>query len=148
MMTAVLPFYQSVKIYQKQIILLQNSTLSISGKSKILLVISVAVILATIPLGIQQIDSDTQIYYSIHVVSVILGGFLVAVSFMSFSEFRSNRLLLVTLAFLAITIAEIISLVNMVVSLFDNVYGIHSLTTHGLILMMLAFFAMGIFRRD
>ena len=147
-MTIVLPFYQSVKIYQKQITLLQNSTLSISGKSKILLVISITVILATIPIGIQKIDSDTQIYYSIHVVSVILGGLLVAVSSMSFSEFRSNRLLLVTLAFLAITIAEIISLVNMIIPIFDSVYGIHGLITHGLILMMLAFFAIGIFRRD
>lgn len=127
---------------------MQNSTLSISVKSKILLAISVAVILATIPLGIQKIDSETQVYYSIHVVSVILGGFLVAVSSLSYSEFRSNRLLLVTLAFLAITIAEAVSLLNMVVPLFDNMYGIHGLITHGLILMMLAFFAIGIFRRD
>ena len=110
--------------------------------------ISVTVILLTIPLGIQKIDQDTQIFYSMHVVSVILGGFLVVVSSLSFLEFKSNRLFLITLAFLAITMAEGISLVNMVIPLFENMYGIHSLITHGLILMMLAFFAIGIFRRD
>ena len=127
---------------------MQKSSLSISSKSKILFAISVAVILTTIPLGIEKIDSSSQVYYSLHVTSVILGGFLVAISLLSFAEFRNKRLFLITLAFLAITIAEGLSLINMIFPMFENIYGLHSFITHGLILMMLAFFAIGIFRRD
>ena len=87
-------------------------------------------------------------YYTLHVVNVIFGLFLSMVDIITYLEFRNTRLLMVFSAFLAITVAESASLVNLISPIFETTYGIHDLITHGLILTMLSFFIIGIFRSD
>lgn len=128
--------------------MLQKPALTIKDKTNILLVVSVAVLLVSIPLGFEGIDSSERGYYAIHVVSLIFGLFLSVLGFLTYLEFKSTRLLMVFCAFVAITIAESTSWVNLFYPFFDSVYGIHGYITHGLILIMLSFFIVGIFRSD
>lgn len=127
---------------------MQKPTLTNKTKSKFLLVLAVGVILISIPLGFQTVTQEEGIHYAIHVISVILGSFLSLVSVLAYFEFKTQRLMLVSFAFIAITFAEGASLVNSVFPFFEPSYGIHALITHGLILVMLTFFAVGIFRSD
>lgn len=117
-------------------------------KTKILVTITVAALVISMPLGFERISFEERGYYAIHVVSVIFGLFLSIVGIITYIEFRNTRLLMVFLAFFAITIAEGTSLVNLLSPIFDVTYGIHDLITHGLILIMLSFFIVGIFRSD
>jgi len=127
---------------------MQKPTLTNKTKSKFLIILAVGILLISIPLGSQTVTSEERVYYGIHVVSVILGLFLSIISALAYYEFKTQRLLLVTLAFLTVTLAEATSIVNFVVPFFDTPYGIHGLVTHGLILLMLSFFAIGIFKSD
>lgn len=107
-----------------------------------------AVLLISVPIGFESIDSSERGYYAIHVVSLIFGLFLSVLGFLTYLEFRSPRLLMVFCAFVAITIAESTSWINLIYPFFENTYGIHGYVTHGLILVMLSFFIVGIFRSD
>lgn len=128
--------------------MLQKPTLTIKDKTNILLAITVAVLLVSVPIGFDIVDSSERGYYAIHVVSLIFGLFLSVLGFLTYLEFKNIRLLMIFCAFVAITIAESTSWVNLVYPFFDNVYGIHGYITHGLILVMLSFFIIGIFRSD
>lgn len=88
------------------------------------------------------------VYVGIHIVSTVLGSFLSVVSFLTYSEFRTKRLLLVTFAFFAISTAEAVSLINYVLPFTALSTGFDAIITHGLILLMLSFFAIGVFRSD
>lgn len=123
-------------------------TLTTKTKSKFLIILSLGILLISIPLGTQTVSDEERIYYGIHVISVILGSFLSIISTLAYFEFKTQRLMLVTLAFTTITIAEVTSIINLVIPFFDTVYGIHGFVTHGLILLMLLFFSVGIFRSD
>lgn len=127
---------------------MQKSSLTINTKSKILLVLTIAVFLVSLPVAYDKLDSSESVYYVIHVSNVIIGLFLAIVGILTYFEFRSGRLLMISMAFFTITIAELSSLINFVIPLFESPYGFHSLLTHGLVLMMLSFFAIGIFRSD
>jgi len=127
---------------------LQKPVLSIKKKTKILLVLAVTTLVISIPLGFDRIDYSERGYYAIHVVSVIFGLFLSVVGIMTYLDFRNIRLMMIFLAFIAITIAESTSLINLIHPFFEITYGIHDLITHGLILTMLSFFIVGIFRSD
>lgn len=117
-------------------------------KTKILITITVAALAISTPLGFDRINLEEREYYAIHVASVIFGLFLSIVGFISYLEFRNIRLLMIFSAFLAITVAESTSLVNLLNPFFEITYGMHDLITHGLILVMLSFFMVGIFRTD
>lgn len=127
---------------------MQKPALTIKDKTNILLVVAVAVLLISVPIGFESIDSSERGYYAIHVVSLIFGLFLSVLGFLTYLEFRSTRLLMVFGAFVAITVAESTSWINLFYPFFENTYGIHGYVTHGLILVMLSFFIIGIFRSD
>ncbi|MBT8242675.1 MAG: hypothetical protein HKP34_03055 [Nitrosopumilus sp.] len=127
---------------------MQKPTLTIKDKTNILLTVAVGVLLISIPIGFEKIDSSERGYYAIHVVSLIFGLFLSVLGFLTYREFKSTRLLMVFCAFVAITIAESTSWINLFYPFFDNAYGIHGYITHSLILIMLSFFIVGIFRSD
>ena len=127
---------------------MQKPTLSIKDKTNVLLVIAVAVLLISVPIGFEGIDSTERGYYAIHVVSLIFGLFLSVLGFLTYLEYKTTRLLMVFCAFVAITIAESTSWINLLYPFFENSYGIHGYVTHSLILVMLSFFIVGIFRSD
>lgn len=127
---------------------MQKSTLTIKNKTNLLLVLALAIILISIPIGLDNIDSSKIVYYAIHVVSVIFGLFLSLIGIITFLEFRNTRLLMVFSAFVAITVAESVSLINFIYPFFQSTYSIHDYITHGLIFIMLTFFVIGIFRSD
>ena len=127
---------------------MQKPTLSIRNKTRLLLALSIITIVISIPLGFETIDYSDRGYYSLHVVSVIFGMFLSIVGILTYLEFRKTRLLMVFAAFSAITIAESSSLANMVYPFFETSYDLHDYLMHGLILAMLSFFMIGIFRSD
>ena len=139
---------KEVKIIQIQRTILQKPTLSVRDKTNILLLISVVVLLISIPIGFDSIDTVERGYFAIHVVSLIFGMFLSVLGFLTYKEFKNTRLLMVFCAFVAITIAEGSSLINLVYPFFETSYDLHGYVTHGLILTMLSFFIIGIFRSD
>lgn len=122
--------------------------LTIKDKTNILLVVAVAVLLVSVPIGFEEIDSSERGYYAIHIASLIFGLFLSILGFLTYLEFRNARLLMIFCAFVAITIAESTSLINLFYPFFENTIGMHGYVTHGLILVMLSFFIVGIFRSD
>ncbi|KAF6248016.1 hypothetical protein C6990_00815 [Nitrosopumilus sp. b3] len=127
---------------------MQKPTLSIKDKTNVLLIVAVAVLFISVPIGFEKIDLSERGYYAIHVVSLIFGSFLSVLGFLTYREFKSTRLLMVFCAFVAITIAESTSWVNLFYPFFENSYGIHGYVTHSLILVMLSFFIIGVFRSD
>ncbi|WP_428325973.1 hypothetical protein [Nitrosopumilus sp.] len=127
---------------------MQKPTLSIKEKTKILLIILVTALVISIPLGFDRVSFEERGYYAIHVASVIFGLFLSIVGLITYLEFRNIRLLMIFGAFSAITVAESTSLANMLNPFFEITYGTHDLITHSLILVMLSFFIVGIFRSD
>lgn len=122
--------------------------LTIKDKTNILLVVAVAVLLVSVPIGFDRIDSSERGYYAIHIASLIFGLFLSILGFLTYLEFRNARLLMIFCAFVAITVAESTSLINLFYPFFENTIGMHGYVTHGLILVMLSFFIVGIFRSD
>lgn len=127
---------------------MQKPTLSTKDKTNVLLIVAAAILLISVPIGFEKIDSSERGYYAIHVVSLIFGSFLSVLGFLTYREFKSTRLLMVFCAFVAITIAESTSWVNLFYPFFENTYGIHGYVTHSLILVMLSFFIIGVFRSD
>jgi len=127
---------------------LQKPTLSIKDKTNIFLVIAVAVLLISISIGFENVDSSERGYYTIHVVSLIFGLFLSVLAFLTYREFKTTRLLMVFGAFVAITLSEGVSWINLIYPFFESAYSIHDYVTHGLIFTMLSFFMIGIFRSD
>lgn len=127
---------------------MQKQTLSIKNKTRILVTLTIVALVISVPLGFEKVDIAERGYYALHVVSVVFGLFLFIVGVISYLEFKNTRLLMIFSAFLAITIAESASLINLVSPIFETTYEIHDLITHGLILTMLSFFIIGIFRSD
>ncbi len=127
---------------------MQKPTLSIKNKTKILVTLTIIALVISVSFGFEKVDLSERGYYLLHVINVIFGLFLSIVGIMAYLEFKNTRLLMVFAAFLAITVAESASLVNLVSPMFETTYGIHNLITHGLILTMLSFFIIGIFRSD
>ena len=127
---------------------MQKPTRTTKDKTNILLVVSLTVLLISVSIGFDSIDPSERVYYAIHVVSLIFGVFLSVLGFLTYREFKNTRLLMVFGAFVAITVAESTSWLNLVYPLFESTYGLHGYVTHSLILLMLSFFIIGIFRSD
>ena len=127
---------------------MQKTHLDNRGKFKILTIISCALISLSVPLFLPHFEHGHGLHTIIHISGIILGSFLSVVGAMTYLEYKTPRLLLVFLAFFAITVAEILSAANMLFVFWPSYSSIDSMITHGLILMMLAFFSIGIFRRD
>ncbi len=126
---------------------MQKSVLSNKTKCKILVTISVCAILLSSIFSFSG-NFNGWTYFVIHLASVILGLFLLTVSALTFSEFRTYRLFLVLCAFAAITLAEGVSLISFIVPIIPQDNSLHSLIVHLMILLMLSFFSVGIFRTD
>ena len=127
---------------------MQQLHLDNRGKIKILLLTSIVIVAATMPLFLPHFLHGHGLHTGIHIAGITLGSFLSVVGAITYLEYRTTRLLLVFFAFLAVTSAEIISALNMVFLFWPSYSSIDSMMTHLLILMMLTFFSIGIFRRD
>jgi len=127
---------------------MQQVHLENKGKFKILTIITILLVTVSVPLFLPHFEHGHGIHTTIHISGIILGSFLTVVGAITYLEYKRPRLLLVFLAFFAITTAEILSATNMLFVFWPSYSSIDSMITHGLILMMLAFFSIGIFRRD
>ena len=127
---------------------MQKTHLDNKGKFKILTLITVVLISISIPAFLPHFLHGHEIHTTIHLSGIVLGSFLSVVGVMTYLEYKTNRLLLVFLAFTTITTAEVLSALNMIFLFWPSYSGIDSIITHSLILMMLTFFSIGIFRRD
>ena len=117
-------------------------------KSKLLLVSFLIIGLSSLPFAFPHILVGHGFYYMIHVASISLGAFLSMVGFFTYREFRTTRLFLIMCAFLAVTVAESFSFINMIIPIAPAPIGLEGMISHGLILLMLTFFASGIFRSN
>lgn len=127
---------------------MQVSRLDNKSKSKLLCVLVAVGLIVLIPMTSENFTDENKIHVSIHISSIILGLFLSIVAFVTFFEFRTSRLLLVMCAFITITSVELFAIFSFIFSEVPPTPSNDSLITHGLILTMLAFFAIGIFRSD
>lgn len=118
-------------------------------KSKLLIISSLLIWLSSLPFAFPHILVGHGVYFVIHVASISLGAFLSLVGFFTYREFQTTKLFLVMCAFLAITIGETFSFINnMIIPLIPSSFGLDALISHGLILLTLSFFALGIFRSN
>ncbi|MCA9812672.1 MAG: hypothetical protein KC483_07400 [Nitrosarchaeum sp.] len=127
---------------------MQQLHLDNKGKSKILLLVSGVIITGSVPLFMPHFLHGHGFHTGIHIAGIILGSFLSIVGAITYLEYKTTRLLLVLFAFLAVTTAEVLAALNMVFLFWPSYSSIDSVITHLLILMMLTFFSVGIFRRD
>jgi len=127
---------------------MQQVHLENKGKFKILTIITILLVTVSVPLFLPHFEHGHGIHTIIHISGILLGSFLTVVGAITYLEYKRPRLLLVFLAFFSITSAEILSATNMLFVFWPSYSSIDSMITHGLILMMLAFFSIGIFRRD
>ena len=127
---------------------MQRSPIDMKTKSKVLFYSLIAVIISTAPLSFSSFSDGNELHVLIHTSAIVLSVFLSVVGFMTYRAFRTTRLFLVMCAFVSICLAEILALSLLVFTHSVSVSNYDSLITHGLILLMLSFFAFGIFRRD
>lgn len=127
---------------------MQKSHLNNKGKSKILFLLAITLGVITIPLSISHFLEGHGIHIGIHIASITLGSFLSVIGAMTYLEYRTHRLFFVMGAFVAITIAEIVATANFLLFFQASYIGMDSLLTHGLILLMLSLFSLGVFRTD
>ena len=127
---------------------MQKSQLDSKTKSKILIGSFLVVIAISIPFSLPDFLNGNGLHISIHISAIILAAFLSTVGLLTYKEFRTGRLFLVMSAFLTIMVAEITALTAFIFSEATTKSTLDSLITHSLILIMLSFFSVGIFRRD
>ena len=127
---------------------MQQLHLDNKRKFQILLLITGVITAVSVPLFLPHFLHGHGFHTGIHIAGIILGSFLSVVGAIAYLEYRRTRLLLVFFAFLTVTVAEIVSALNMVFLIWPSYSSVDSTMTHLLILMMLVFFSMGIFRRD
>ncbi|MCV0372395.1 MAG: hypothetical protein K5793_02445 [Nitrosarchaeum sp.] len=127
---------------------MQKTHLDNGSKFKILALISGILISISVPVFLPHFLHGHGVHVSIHLAGIGLGSFLSIIGAMTYLEYKTTRLLLVFFAFFVITIAEILSALNMVLIFWPSYSSVDSIVTHLLILMMLSFFSIGIFRRD
>jgi len=127
---------------------MQKSQLDNKTKFKILIGSFIAVILISLPVSFSNFLDGNGLHISIHIAAIILAAFLSIVGLLTYKEFRTGRLFLVMSAFMVMLVAEIVSLSSFLISTSPFKATVDSLITHSLILVMLSFFSVGIFRRD
>jgi hypothetical protein len=127
---------------------LQSTGLNTRAKSKVLMISSLIIGLSLLPFTFQHILIGHGTYFAIHIASISLGTFLSIVGFFTYREFKAAKLFLIMFAFVAITVGEAFSFINMITPFFASNFGLDSLISHGFILLMLSFFVVGIFRSN
>jgi len=127
---------------------LQQTKLNNKTKSKALILLFIGIGASSLPFAIPHILGGHGLYYGIHVASISLGSFLSLIGSITYKEFKTTRLFLVMCAFLAVTAAEAFSFINMVFPLVQSNIGMDGIISHFLILLMLSFFVIGIFRSN
>ena len=125
-----------------------KSRLEKNDKLKILAMITGVLVAISIPAFLPHYLHGHAVHTTIHLAGIIIGTFLSVVSAITFLEYKTKRLFLVFLAFFSVTIAEVLAAANMIFLFWQSYASIDSMITHFLILMMLTFFAIGVFRRD
>jgi len=124
-------------------------TLDHRTKWKLLAVSSLIIGLSSLPFAYPHVFTGHGVYFAIHVASISLGTFLSLVGFFTYREFQTTKLFLVMCAFLAVTVGETFSFINnMVIPLVPSSFGPDAMISHGLILLTLLFFVLGIFRSN
>ncbi len=127
---------------------MQQPGLDYKTKSKLLVISSLIIGLSSLPFAFPHILVGHGIYFAIHMASISLGAFLSLVGFFTYRDFKTPKLFLIMCAFLAITIGETFSFINMIMPLIPSSLGLDVLISHGLILLTLSFFVVGIFRSN
>ena len=127
---------------------MQKAHLDNPAKFKILVLITVVLMAVSMPVFLPHFLHGHGVHTGIHLAGIVLGSFLSVVGFITYQEYKTTRLLLVFFAFFTVTIAETLSALNMVFLFWPSYSSVDSIITHLLILMMLTFFSIGIFRRD
>ena len=127
---------------------LQRTFSTTRSKSKLLVILSISICGATIPFAIPHIILGHGLHAAIHIISIALGTFLSVVGLFTYKSFKTTRLFLMMCEFYAVTAAETFSFLNLVFPFIPSNVGLDGLISHTLILLMLAFFVIGIFRSD
>jgi hypothetical protein len=126
---------------------LYNITLS---KAKLLAIITVVIIaILTMPVILPHIRDTSMIYHILlHVASLIIAIFLVAVSILAYLRNGGSRLLFMMLAFLSLSIIETMYLFDVNSNIEDIVIpGIDYMpVSHVIFLVTLMLFGVGVFR--
>lgn len=133
---------------ERTLLIVQKTSLENNKKFQILALIAGVITIISIPVFLPHFFHGHGFHTVIHLSGIILGTFLSVIGALTYLEYKINRLLLVFLAFATITTAEILSALNMIFLFWASYTSVDSLITHLLILMMLTFFAIGIFRKD
>ncbi|WP_048109553.1 hypothetical protein [Nitrosarchaeum koreense] len=127
---------------------MQKTALNNKQKFHILILITGVLMAISIPVFLPHFLHGHGVHTGIHLASISLGSFLSVIGVMTYLEYKTKRLLLVFFAFATITIAETLSALNIIFLFWASYSSIDSVITHLLILMMLTFFSIGIFKRD
>ncbi len=127
---------------------LQRTFSTTRSKSRLLVILSISICGATLPFAIPHILVGHGLHAAIHIISISLGTFLSVVGLYTYKSFKTTRLFLMMCAFYAVTAAETFSFMNMVFPFVPSNVGLDGLISHTLILLMLTFFVIGIFRSD
>ena len=127
---------------------MQRIQLDRRTKLRILFFVSAVFLTSSIPIFYPHFMHGHGLHMGIHTASIILGSFLSVVATITFFEYRTTRLFLMMCAFLAITSAELVFALNTVFVFWASYTSTDSIVTSGMILLMLAFFSVGIFRTD
>jgi hypothetical protein len=115
----------------------------------ILLGLVTAIVVGVVsPLVLPHLAHPSMIYHiSLHIASFAIAVFLSVVSVLAYTRSRSFRLLTMTLGFIALSIVEILYLLDSsaVLSIFDfSTLGIE--LPHLILLVMLAMFGLGVLK--
>jgi len=114
----------------------------------LLVILSISICGATIPFAIPHILVGHGLHAVIHITSIALGTFLSVIGLFAYKTFKTTRLFLMMCAFYAVTAAEAFSFLNLIFPFVPSNVGLDGLIAHTLILLMLTFFVIGIFRSD
>lgn len=124
--------------------------IQLDSRKKLWILFSVSIILlaSSIPIFFPHFMHGHGLHMGIHTASIILGSFLSVISIITYAEYKTTRLFLMMCAFLAITSAEAVFALNTVMLFWPAYTTTDSIVTSAMILLMLVFFSVGVFRTD
>ena len=119
----------------------------IASKAKLLIAISIiAVAVLSIPVILPHLNHPSMIYHIIlHIASLIVSVFLTTISAVAYRRSGSSRILFMFLGFLALTIVEIIYLLNATEDIGEVALPFVRIELpHIILLIMLTLFGVGV----
>lgn len=119
----------------------------IASKAKLLIAISIiAVAVLSIPVILPHLNHPSMIYHIIlHIASLIVSVFLTTISAVAYRRSGSSRILFMFLGFLALTIVEIIYLLNATEDIGEVALPFVRIELpHIILLVMLTLFGVGV----